>query len=290
MATSTQEMQELKEKLRAKYITNKVDINYGDRRAKEAPGNIQSSIRYAEQEHAGTSRDAASENGNGGYENAGGRRSNENSGSYHESGRRVSRPDGYPDRQTGSIGGWVNDPAGGSQANTTAATTSTGVTGLTTALPAPKKVGPTSILKKFFPGARLQDATSPTSPTVPGVSAPAAPTKKPAPDPVKPYTEKETQEKLQDLADIYEAVFNGVDIVIQAVTTGHELEEIWGLTDDEAKKLAGIQLKKAKRSKKAAGFTSKVLEQHENITAIGLIGSRVLATGRVIKEKGITLR
>lgn len=208
------------------------------------------------------------------YENANSRRNNEDSNSNNGRTQRVLVTDGQLDRQAYNIDRRPGYPANGGEttaANVSTAKQSTLANGIAKVL-AWKKQDPT----QQEPGSGQEKKAPATTPV-----------KK---EEVKPYTDKDADSKLEDLKDIYISVSKGLDFAIQALTKGHEYEQIWELEDFEAEKLAKYQLKRAKKSKKAAAVTNAILDQYENIMIAGMVGPKTIRTFQRLKEQGVGLR
>jgi hypothetical protein len=104
---------------------------------------------------------------------------------------------------------------------------------------------------------------------------------------VKLIKESEAAEKIEKLTDLFIRGSNLLDQVLQIIVKGHEEVYIWTLDEDTARIFAIQQVEAAKTNKEAAHTVSRLEAIHSNIFKIQVFAPRMIATGKLVKEKGL---
>lgn len=104
---------------------------------------------------------------------------------------------------------------------------------------------------------------------------------------VKLIKESEADEKIEKLTDLFIRGSNLLDQVLQIIVKGHEEVFIWTLDEDTARIFAIQQVEAAKTNKEAAHTVARLEAIHSNIFKIQVFAPRCIATGKLIKDKGL---
>lgn len=108
---------------------------------------------------------------------------------------------------------------------------------------------------------------------------------------VKLFTNKEAEEELTRMQDIYFRGSGLLDDLLEIVVKDHEPVQIWQVSEEEAEMLATMHLERAKRDEGAARSARKLLEIYDRLYFWMLVYPRMQATGKhVIAHKGFSFR
>ena len=111
--------------------------------------------------------------------------------------------------------------------------------------------------------------------------------KKPDLSDVKLVKEVEADEKIEKLTDLFMRGSNLLDQVLQIIVKGHEEVYIWTLDEDTARIFAMQQVEAAKTNKEAAATVARLEKIHSSVFKIQVFAPRMIATGKLIKDKGL---
>lgn len=112
------------------------------------------------------------------------------------------------------------------------------------------------------------------------------PFKKDQQEKVKLFTNKEVEEEIERLADLYYRGSGLLDDILQIIVKGHEEVNIWQMDEEDAQMFAGMHLERAKRDEGAARSARKLLEIHDKLHSFLYFGPRTMATVQHVKEQG----
>jgi hypothetical protein len=100
------------------------------------------------------------------------------------------------------------------------------------------------------------------------------------------YSQKEVDEKLPRLTEVYQRGSSLIDDMLEIVVRGHEPVSIWRLDDDEAETMALIHLTRAMHDAAAAQSADRLIEVYEHAYILLMITPRLRMTVVYAKEKG----
>ncbi len=108
---------------------------------------------------------------------------------------------------------------------------------------------------------------------------------------VKLFSQKEAEEELERLTEVYWRGSGLLDDCLEIIVKDHEEVQIWQLDQEEAATLAAMHLERAKTNEESARSARKLLEIYDRFYIYLLVGPRLKATYSHVKaHKGLSFK